>query len=102
MRLVADIGFIGFPNSGKSTLLASLTNAFPKIAAYPFTTLWPQLGVIQYLEGKYVTLADLPGLIEGSCDDKGIGYAFLKHVQNTNILLYLFDISDMNPQDPVE
>ena len=91
MRLIADIGLIGQPNAGKSSLLAVLTNAHPKIGSYPFTTLEPNLGVIQSGEGKNVILADIPGLIEGASDGKGLGVKFLKHIEKTRLLVHCLD-----------
>jgi GTP-binding protein len=91
LKLIADIGLIGVPNAGKSTLLSVLTNAKPKIAAYPFTTLEPNLGVANIDDNTTVVLADIPGLIEGASQGAGLGHDFLRHVQRTRVLIHVLD-----------
>ncbi|XP_045169494.2 GTP-binding protein 10-like isoform X2 [Mercenaria mercenaria] len=93
LKLIADIGLVGFPNAGKSTFLSAISRATPKIADYPFTTIRPQIGIMEYPDFRQITIADLPGLIEGAHVNFGMGHKFLKHVERTKMLLFMVDIN---------
>ncbi|MDK2866754.1 MAG: GTPase [Clostridiales bacterium] len=102
LKLLADVGLLGYPNVGKSTFLAATTKAQPKIANYHFTTLQPNLGVVEAIKGKSFVIADIPGLIEGAKDGVGLGLDFLRHVERTRLLVHVVDISGIEGRDPIE
>ncbi|MFA5089708.1 MAG: GTPase ObgE [Candidatus Omnitrophota bacterium] len=102
LKLIAEVGVVGFPNAGKSTLICAVTQAYSKIGAYPFTTKFPVLGVVNTGKGKPFVVADIPGLIEGSSKGKGLGDKFLRHIERTKIIIHIIDMAGFDGRDPAE
>lgn len=101
LKLLAEVGVVGFPNAGKSTLISAISNAHPKIAPYPFTTKSPVLGMVRKVDKKFI-VADIPGLIEGASEGRGLGDKFLKHIERTRILIHIIDMAGFEARDPLE
>ena len=101
LKVIADVGLVGFPNVGKSTLLSRVTNAQPKIANYHFTTLNPNLGVVDLPGGKGFVIADIPGLIEGASEGVGLGHEFLRHIERTKVIIHMVDAASVEGRDPI-
>ena len=100
LKLIADVGLIGFPNAGKSTLMSAITKANVKIAPYPFTTLRPNLGILEFDDFSQLLIADIPGIIKGAHVNKGLGFSFLRHIERTSVIVFVIDISGMDGKDP--
>src|SRR5204863_191916 len=100
LRIVADVGLVGYPNAGKSTLLTAVSKARPKVAPYPFTTLHPQIGIVEYPDWHRLTVCDVPGLIEGAHKNVGLGHSFLRHIERCKVLVLLLDMAAADGRPP--
>jgi GTP-binding protein len=100
LRIIADVGLVGYPNAGKSTLLAAISKARPKVAPYPFTTLHPQIGIVEYPDWRRLTVCDVPGLIEGAHQNVGLGHSFLRHIERCKVLVLLLDMAATDARPP--
>jgi GTP-binding protein len=100
LRIMAEVGLVGYPNAGKSTLLSAISKARPKVAPYPFTTLHPQIGIVEYEDWRRLTVCDVPGLIEGAHQNVGLGHAFLRHIQRCKIIVLLLDMAGTDARNP--
>ncbi len=100
LRMIAEVGLVGYPNAGKSTLLKAISHARPKIAPYPFTTLHPQVGIVEYKDYKRLTVCDVPGLIEGAHNNVGLGHAFLRHIERCKVLVLVLDMAGTDARLP--
>ena len=102
LKIISEVGLVGYPNAGKSTLIGQLTDAHPKTAPYPFTTIHPNIGVLEFEDLTRIRIADIPGLIEGAHEGHGLGHDFLRHIERTHYLIYVIDMSGIDDRDPVE
>lgn len=102
LKLIADVGFVGFPNAGKSTLITKLAKVRVKIAPYPFTTLRPNLGIVEFSDYSRILIADIPGIIRGAHENRGLGFEFLKHIERSKVLIFVIDLSGIDGRDPLE
>ena len=102
LKVIADVGLVGFPNVGKSTFLSRVTNARPKIANYHFTTLNPNLGVVDLPDGRGFVIADIPGIIEGASEGVGLGFEFLRHIERTKVMIHIVDAASVEGRDPID
>ncbi|RMD80205.1 MAG: GTP-binding protein, partial [Lentisphaerae bacterium] len=100
LKIIADVGLIGYPNAGKSSLLTAVTNARPETAPYPFTTRHPQVGIVEFDDLYRFTMADIPGIIEGAHENRGLGFEFLRHIERTSILVYVLDMAGTDGRTP--
>lgn len=102
LKTIADFGLVGYPNAGKSTLIGDLSNAKPKVAPYPFTTRHPVIGIVDCLDMRRFSIADIPGLIEGASENVGLGHEFLRHIERTRVLIYVLDMAGVDQRDPLD